>query len=140
MLIRIDPGSGVPLSEQVAASVRRALAAGSLRPGDRLPPAREVAGALGINVHTVLRGYGQLREQRLIDLRRGRGAVVIATPAQTRLHEAVDQLVAAARESGLSEEGAVALVRASWGSPMTAESPSPSAAPGYEAAAPADEG
>src|SRR5690606_23279816 len=103
-----------PLAEQVAAAVRRALADGALHPGDRLPAAREVARLLQINVHTVLRGYQQLREEGLIDLRRGRGAVVIAVPAQARLREAAIQLVAAAREAGLSESRAVALLRDCW--------------------------
>ncbi|MFF1449661.1 GntR family transcriptional regulator [Streptomyces sp. NPDC058274] len=114
MLIRIDAGSALPLAEQVAASVRRALAEGALAPGDRLPAAREVARLLEVNVHTVLRGYQQLRDEELIDLRRGRGAVVTAVPAQARLREAASQLVAAAREAGFSESRVVALVRARW--------------------------
>lgn len=114
MLIRIDAGSAVPLGEQVAAAVRGALAEGALHPGDRLPAAREVARLLEVNTHTVLRGYQQLRDEGLIDLRRGRGAVVIAVPAQARLREAAFQLVAAAREAGFSESRAVALLRDCW--------------------------
>ncbi len=114
MLIRVDAGSAVPLSEQVATAVRRALADGALHPGDRLPAAREVARLLEVNVHTVLRGYQQLRDEGLIDLRRGRGAVVTAVPAQARLREAALQLVEAAREAGFSESRAVALLRDCW--------------------------
>lgn len=78
MLIRIDPDSARPLFEQIAASVRAEVLAGRLHPGDRLPPAREVAAAADVNVHTVLRAYQQLRTEGLLDLRRGRGAVVAA--------------------------------------------------------------
>ncbi|MET0191294.1 MAG: GntR family transcriptional regulator, partial [Pseudonocardia sediminis] len=60
MLIRVDPSSPTPLGDQVAASVRRAVAEGQVSAGDRWPPAREVASSLGINLHTVLRGYQQL--------------------------------------------------------------------------------
>ncbi|MGO1507030.1 MAG: GntR family transcriptional regulator [Microbacteriaceae bacterium] len=81
MLIRIDADSTRPLFEQVASSVRGDLVAGRLTPGDRLPTAREVAEALDINLHTVLRAYQQLRDEGLIDLRRGRGAVVSASAA-----------------------------------------------------------
>ena len=75
MLVRIDPGSTAPLFEQVAASLRRAVADGTLTAGEQLPPARELAGSLEINVHTVLRAYALLRDEGLIDLRRRRGAV-----------------------------------------------------------------
>ncbi len=81
MLIRIDAESSRPLFEQVASSVRGDILAGRLVPGDRLPSAREVAEALDINLHTVLRAYQQLRDESLIDLRRGRGAMVSASAA-----------------------------------------------------------
>lgn len=76
MLIRIDPNSQEALFDQVAGSVRQAIGAGELGPGDRLPPARDVAASLDINIHTVLRAYQELRDQGLVDMRRGRGAVV----------------------------------------------------------------
>ena len=40
MLIGVDPASPVPLGDQVAAAVRRNIAAGTVGPGDRLPAAR----------------------------------------------------------------------------------------------------
>ena len=76
MLFRIDPESGTGLADQIAGQVRGALVAGDLRPGDKLPPAREVAVGLEVNMHTVLRAYSQLRDEGLIELRRGRGAQV----------------------------------------------------------------
>ena len=83
MLWRVNPSSPAPLFEQVAASVRRAIADGGLQPKERLPSAKEVAAALGINMHTVLRAYQLLRDEGLIELRKGRGAVgpPPATPA-----------------------------------------------------------
>ncbi len=79
MLIRIDADSTRPLFEQIAASVRAEVLAGRLRAGDRLPAAREVSEAIDVNVHTVLRAYQELRSEGLVDLRRGRGAVIAAT-------------------------------------------------------------
>lgn len=111
MLVRIDPSSSAPLFEQVAASVRRAIADGTAAPGARLPGARDLAESLDLNVHTVLRGYQQLRDEGLIELRRGRGAVV-AADAGTRgpLQEAVRALVAEARRLGMGTAELVALV------------------------------
>lgn len=114
MLIRIDANSARPLFERVAASVRADVLAGSLTPGDRLPSAREVSAALDINLHTVLHAYQQLRDEGLVDLRRGRGAVVAASAAPlAELAEEVADLVARARALGVSAETLAAIVTAS---------------------------
>jgi DNA-binding transcriptional regulator YhcF (GntR family) len=113
MLFRVDAGSPVPLGDQIAASVRGALAEGKALPGERLPAARQVAESLGINVHTVLRGYQKLRDEGLIELRRGRGAVVAADAPAARagLLTEVHQLVAGARALGLTDQELLTLVR-----------------------------
>ncbi|ARF75194.1 GntR family transcriptional regulator [Streptomyces sp. NPDC012600] len=118
MLFRVDPASTVPLGDQIAASVRRAVAEGAVIPGERLPAARVLAESLGVNVHTVLRGYQRLREEGLIELRRGRGAMVTgaASPRRAQLLERVREVVADARELGLTEEELLTLVRAELGS------------------------
>lgn len=114
MLFRVDLDSGVGLADQLAAQVRRALAERRLSAGDRLPPAREVATGLGINMHTVLRAYASLRDEGLIDLRRGRGARVRpdADPGTAALHLQIRALVRDARRLGIGADQLVALVRA----------------------------
>jgi GntR family transcriptional regulator len=112
MLFRIDPASGVAIFDQLAASVRAELARGGLRAGDRLPSAREVAAALDINIHTVLKAYQELRDDGLVDLRRGRGAVVTdnaGVPAEVLA--AARDLVVAARRDGVSAGTLTALIR-----------------------------
>lgn len=112
MLIKIDTESSRPLFEQVAGAVRAELAGGSLVPGGRLPPAKEIAAALEINVHTVLRAYQQLRDEGLIDLRRGRGAVVtVAAAPLVALRAEVADLVRRAAGLGLSPAALAALVK-----------------------------
>ncbi|WP_033329329.1 GntR family transcriptional regulator [Streptomyces yerevanensis] len=126
MLFRVLPGSPVPLGEQIAACVRGAIANGTAAPGERLPPAREVAESLGVNVHTVLRGYQRLRDEGLIELRRGRGAVITAAPGaanQARLTEAVHSLITQARELGLTDQEFLALVHNSLASTPVATPP-----------------
>ncbi|GED98396.1 GntR family transcriptional regulator [Gordonia crocea] len=103
MLIRIDPADRTALYEQVAASVRGAVARGEVAPGDRLPTAREVAALLDINMHTVLRAYQILRDEGVIELRRGRGAVIAQNaPTTAELTTAIDRLLEVARRHGVS--------------------------------------
>lgn len=112
MLVRIDPESDAPLFAQIAASVRADAAAGRIRAGERLPAARDVATALGVNVHTVLHAYQDLRDEGLVELRRGRGAVVTgqADTLQT-LHHDIQDLVARARTAGLAPDALANLVK-----------------------------
>ncbi|WP_108999067.1 GntR family transcriptional regulator [Streptomyces rishiriensis] len=111
MLVTIDHSSPLGLAEQIAASVRRNMAEGRLGKGDRLPSARALARTLDVNMHTVLRGYQILKEDRLIDLRPGRGAVVTAEAAdQAMVIEACLHFVRTARRSGMSSRDILSLV------------------------------
>lgn len=115
VLFRVDPASPLPLGDQIAACVRGAIADGTVRSGERLPSARDLAASLGVNMHTVLRGYQRLREEGLLELRRGRGAVVTggSTAERARLTVQARRLVADARALGLSDDDVLALVRTS---------------------------
>ncbi|MGC4174479.1 GntR family transcriptional regulator [Demequina sp.] len=114
MLLRINPESPAPLFEQVAAAVRAQIAQGDVRPGDRLPPARDVAQGLGVNLHTVLHAYQDLRDEGLIELRRGRGAVVTdAAGAVAQLQRDIAELGRRAAALGVAPSTAVAMLRAS---------------------------
>jgi GntR family transcriptional regulator len=79
--IQIDPASPVALHEQVAAAIRRAIAEGEAIPGDKLPPARDLAAVLGVNPNTVLRALRALRDEGLLEFRRGRGVTVSSDAA-----------------------------------------------------------
>jgi GntR family transcriptional regulator len=80
--LKIDPSSSVALHEQVAAAIRRAIADGEAGPGDRLPPARDLAAVLGVNPNTVLRALRSLRDEGLLEFRRGRGVTVSGDAAR----------------------------------------------------------
>ena len=112
MLWRVNPSSPTPLFELVAASVRRAIADGTLQPKERLPSAKEVAAALDINMHTVLRAYQLLRDEGLIELRKGRGAVVLATtPGFSRLSDLITQTLAESNRLGIPLDDLVHMFR-----------------------------
>ncbi|MBP2050810.1 DNA-binding transcriptional regulator YhcF (GntR family) [Streptomyces griseochromogenes] len=101
-----------PLHEQVAAAVRRAIAEGECRPGDRLPSARDLSEALDINVNTVLRGLRGLRDEGLLEFRRGRG-VTVAESADQRsgLQIRVRELVTEAARLGYSRTDLIEMIR-----------------------------
>lgn len=115
MLIRVDPASETPLFEQLASSIRSSIIDRSLNAGERLPSARELAGSLGINMHTVLRAYRELRDEEFIELRRGRGAIVAAMPhTYDSLAVGVSTLVAEARAANVSLAALNALIRSEY--------------------------
>ncbi|HWE67594.1 MAG TPA: GntR family transcriptional regulator [Acidimicrobiales bacterium] len=93
--VQIDRGDPTALHEQVAAELRRAIADGEAKGGDRLPPARDLGAVLGVNHNTVLRALRTLRDEGLLEFRRGRGVTVTGSAAQksavvTRARELVD--------------------------------------------------
>jgi GntR family transcriptional regulator len=95
----------VPLHEQVAAAIRRAVAEGEARAGDRLPPAKDLAAVLGVNANTVFRALRTLREEGLVEFRRGRGvSVTRLAPQRSPVVAKARELVAVARCCGYRPE------------------------------------
>ena len=115
MLIRVDPASSIPLFEQLAATIRSEVLRTSITAGERLPAARDLTTSLDINVHTVLRSYQLLRDEGLIELRRGRGAVVTDRARDyAALAAVLPQLVAEAKRLDLTPEALTALIREAY--------------------------
>jgi len=109
--VEIDHSSPVPLHEQVAAAVRRAIADGEARPGERLPPARDLAAVLGVNANTVFRALRTLREEGLVEFRRGRGVSVTGIgPQRSVVVAKARELVAVARRYGYRPEELTAII------------------------------
>ncbi|HSB38054.1 MAG TPA: GntR family transcriptional regulator [Gaiellaceae bacterium] len=108
--VNVDRNAGPDLHEQVAAEIRRAIADGEARPGERLPPARDLAAVLGVNRNTVLRALRQLRDEGLLDFRRGRGVTVSGTPPQGAVHARARELVDLARRHGYRRDELIRLI------------------------------
>jgi GntR family transcriptional regulator len=101
----IDHGSSVPLHEQVAAALRRAIADGEAGPGERLPPAKDLAAVLGVNANTVFRALRTLRDEGLVEFRRGRGVTVTGEgPQRSAVVAMARELVLLARRCGYQPE------------------------------------
>lgn len=115
--VAIDHASSVPLHEQVAAALRRAIAEGEAVAGERLPPARDLAAVLGVNANTVFRGLRTLRDEGLVEFRRGRGVTVSGiAPQRSAVIEKARELVELARHYGYRpEELAEIIAQASSG-------------------------
>jgi GntR family transcriptional regulator len=92
--VKLTPEESVALHDQVAAELRRAIADGEAQRGERLPPARDLAAVLNVNSNTVLRALRMLRDEGLLEFRRGRGITVSGTPevgaVVTRARELID--------------------------------------------------
>ncbi len=102
MILTVDTASTVPLYEQIVGQIRRAISQEDLSVGDRLPPARQLAESLDVNMHTVLKAYGLLRDEGILEMRRGRGVTVAGLAETTnRLRELAQQLAAEARQRGM---------------------------------------
>ena len=98
--VKVDRGEPTRLHEQVAGEIRRAIAEGEARPGERLPPARDLAAVLGVNTNTVLRALRELRDEGLLEFRRGRGITVAGTPQHGAVVARARELVRFARQQG----------------------------------------
>jgi GntR family transcriptional regulator len=117
---RLDPRSGVPPYRQLVDQVRQAVLLGILRPGDQLPPVREVVTQITINPNTVHRAYRELEDEGIVEGRQGIGTFVSAragspvTPQrQLVLHEELLGWIGRARKVGMTDDAIVALVSVS---------------------------
>src|SRR5260221_5544727 len=108
--VNIDRNAGPPLHEQVAAQIRRAIAEGEAGPGERLPLAKDLAAVLGVNKNTVLRALHLLREEGLLEFRRGRGITVAGTPQHGAVLTQVRQLLAFARQQGYGRTEVIQMI------------------------------
>jgi GntR family transcriptional regulator len=78
MYITIDETDRRPLYQQIVDEIKALIAAGELPEGSSLPPVRQVAADLGVNLNTVAFAYRELQKAGLIRVKHGAGAVVVA--------------------------------------------------------------
>lgn len=108
--VNIDRRDPTDLYEQVAGEIRRAMADGEAKPGERLPPAKDLAAVLGVNTNTVLRSLRMLRDEGLLEFRRGRGISVAGTPERGAVVQRAHELVAFARKHGYRVDELVEII------------------------------
>ena len=108
--VNIDRSGPIPLHDQVAAQIRRAIAEGEAGPGERLPLARDLAAVLGVNKNTVLRAMHILREEGLLEFRRGRGITVAGSPQKGAVLARTRELLEFARHNGFGREEIIQII------------------------------
>lgn len=81
-ILRIDLEHPVPVFRQIADGLRALLVNGAFRPGDRMPTVRQLAVDLAVHHNTVAQAYRLLADEGWLELKRHRGAKVIARRAQ----------------------------------------------------------
>jgi len=110
-MIEIDPASPVPLYLQIADQMRRLIAMGALKPGDRVPAVRELAVTTRVNRNTAARAIQHLESEGVVRTRVGLGTFVEdAVPKIDRaerdraIDESLDRLLVEAHTTGMALE------------------------------------
>ena len=109
MVIEIDFNSQEAIYIQLRNQIVMAIASEQLRDGDSLPSVRNLAGAIGVNMHTVNKAYAMLREEGFLKLDRRKGAVVSVEVSNkerelTRINDYMQMIVARAICKEISRE------------------------------------
>jgi DNA-binding FadR family transcriptional regulator len=108
--MKIDRHEPLALHDQVAAEIRKAIAEGEAAPGERLPLAKDIAAVLGVNKNTVLRAMHILRDEGLLDFRRGRGVTVVGASERGILVTSAREFLSFARQYGYRRADVLKLI------------------------------
>jgi GntR family transcriptional regulator len=100
----VDSASAVPVFRQIVEQIRVLAESGELRPGERLPPVRQLADNLGVNRNTVVKAYATLRELGFIETRGASGTVIAAPAARAPRAASLREAVMAALRGGMTPE------------------------------------
>jgi GntR family transcriptional regulator len=107
-ILRIDLASPRPVYEQIVSAFRALLVAGEFATGEQLPTVRQLATDLGVHHNTVAESYRVLANEGWLDLRRGRGAVVLGrqkprpmTAEKHGFRQRLEELIAKAITDGV---------------------------------------
>jgi GntR family transcriptional regulator len=109
--VHVDRSDPVLLHDQVAGEIRRAIAEGEAGPGDRLPPAKDFAAVLGVDPNTVLRAFRMLRDEGLLEFRRGQGVRVTGSQPRGIVLARARELIELARHHGYRPDDLVEMIR-----------------------------
>jgi len=118
MQFQCDTTSRTPIYRQLIDQIRRAIARGKLKPGDRLPSVRQLSRDLVVNPNTIARAFTELEREGTIVTQQGRGAFV-AEPQidltkkarRKQLIEKLDELFVEAVHLGFTDDELLSMVQ-----------------------------
>ena len=116
--IQIRPGA--PVYEQIVYAVKKAVAQGSLHPGDRVPSVRALSQELGVNPNTVQKAIAELTDQGVLEVHAGQGCFVKALDPPVKgdgvkeLQDKLEALIVEATRLGLTEADVRKALGAAW--------------------------
>lgn len=114
----IDMSTG-PIFEQIAKNVHQMLARGALKPGDKLPSARDLAAKLSVNPNTIVHAYNELEASGVIEKRRGLGTFVredapVTGMKREMLQQAANAYADEGRQLDATIQEAIAALKEVW--------------------------
>lgn len=106
MWFRINPSLALPIYLQIIRQVENGIEKGTLTPGDRLPPVRELAVSAAVNPNTVARAYMDLEERGVVETRRGAGTYIMKGKGSpvSPIEQSLDRLLQEAFKNGITDE------------------------------------
>ena len=117
MLLRIDFQSETPIYLQLKNQIISGIASGELQPEESLPSVRQMAEDIGINLHTVNKGYNLLKDEGFVTIDRRKGAIVNQIPIKKNdkslsiLNDELSNIIAEAYCFGISKDDFIGICK-----------------------------
>ena len=116
-ILRIDLAADTPAYEQIVSGLRAILVSGEFEAGDQLPTVRQLAVDLSVHHNTVAEAYRLLAAEGWLELKRGRGAIVLgretpepAAGSKEKFSRHLRELVAKAITEGVPDSAIASLM------------------------------
>ena len=100
MIIEINFNSDEAIYMQLTNQIIMGIATSRLKDGDALPSVRQLAGTIGINMHTVNKAYALLRQEGFVSIDRRRGAVICVDADKVKALEEMKEKLTVALARG----------------------------------------
>ncbi len=111
---------GSPIYEQIVYAVKKAIATGQLKPGDKFPSVREMSKELRINPNTAGKVVGHLVREGMLEVRPGIGSVVSQLSPASKdqrnkiLNDQVEELIVESKRLSITKEDVINAIDSNW--------------------------